>query len=149
MTKTNIKLAATCFCVGYIPWASGTFGSFLGLAVYLCIKDYIFLYSLVLIFSLIIGFLVCKEAEDIFGCKDSPKIVVDEFNGILITFFLVPFSAAAAVSGFLLFRLLDIFKPYPARALEKVGEGRGVMLDDIVCGIYANIILQIVFRFML
>ncbi len=144
--KTVIKIASTCFYLGYIPLASGTIGSLVGLLIYFTVEPFVWVYTLVIFLILILGFLVCKEAEHIFGCRDSPRIIIDEIAGMLISFYLVPVTTKVFFIGFLLFRLLDIFKPYPARQAEKLSLGRGVMLDDIVCGIYTNFTLQVFSR---
>lgn len=79
-----------------------------------------------------------------FGKKDDPKIVIDEIMGFFITMLWVPRTALFIVAGFILFRFFDILKPFPIRRLEKVRGGFGVVLDDVMAGIFANVILRLI-----
>ncbi len=134
---------------GYSPFAPGTAGSLLGLAiafpftlhggdiggpVYVILSAAIFL----------AGVLAAGEAEKIHGEKDSGKIVVDEVAGMLITLYLLPATWTYLIAGFFAFRFFDIVKPFPARRIDqRMHGGLGVMLDDVVAGIYANISLHL------
>jgi len=145
---------------GMIPFAPGTFGSLVGLAVFYALFAQLramphLLQSGLLAASVILsaaGIWAGARAERIFSRKDAGQIVIDEVAGQLISFSLVaPYLVAAAsrpslmmVIGFLLFRAFDIFKPYPIRRLEALGGGLGVMADDILAGIYAAILLSFV-----
>jgi len=144
-----VALLATGSCVGHIPVASGTFGTLV--AVPLC-----FLLSLLgpwhgLLFIVLfagIAVWVAGEAEKLFKQKDSRLIVIDEMAGFLVTLFLIPWSTETLVGGFLLFRLMDITKPFPIRRLETgLPGGWGVVGDDLLAGIYANLILRVIMRF--
>ncbi len=79
------------------------------------------------------------------GRKDDPRIVIDEMMGFLITMLWVPKTALFMIIGFFLFRFLDIVKPPPIRLIERAKGGFGVVLDDAVAGVYANIILHIIY----
>ena len=96
------------------------------------------------LFSLL-GFWLCgKTAKDL-GVHDHPGIVWDEIVGFLITMYLVPLNWAWILTGFLLFRVFDILKPWPIRLIDqKVEGGIGIMLDDVLAGIYAWTVLQII-----
>ena len=85
-------------------------------------------------------------AVNIYKSKDPGQIVIDEVCGYLFTMVLIPFSWGYVITGFLLFRILDILKPYPIRNIEKLRNGYGIVLDDVLAGIYANILMQIIIR---
>lgn len=141
MAKRIIKLIATCIYLGYSPVVPGTMVSLAGALVYLLVSGSIIAYTILLLLIMLLGFLVCGKAEEIFAKKDSRKIVIDDLCGMLITYFLIPYTTVNLIAGFFLFRIIDISKPYPIRRLERLSGSRGVMLDDILAGIYANILL--------
>lgn len=87
------------------------------------------------------------QAVNIYKSKDPSQIVIDEVCGYLFTMILIPFNWVNVIVGFFLFRILDILKPYPIRKIENLRDGYGIVLDDVLAGIYANIILQIFIRF--
>jgi phosphatidylglycerophosphatase A len=100
---------------------------------------------------LLLGFIalsiwVSGEAAVIFGRADPGQVVIDEVCGYLVTMFLIPPSLRNIILGFFLFRLFDIVKPPPERSLERLPGGFGIVADDVVAGIYANIILQVITR---
>ncbi|MDP3142994.1 MAG: phosphatidylglycerophosphatase A [Candidatus Omnitrophota bacterium] len=140
------KLFATFFYVGYFPVASGTAGSAIGLLLYVLLRNNVWLYSLVTILITGLGFLVSSRAERVFGRHDPGEIVIDEVAGILIALFLFPFKFPLAILAFFIFRGLDMVKPPPADRLEKLPGSLGIMLDDIVAGVYTFLVFQIVFR---
>ena len=137
------KLIASGFGLGYIPFASGTFGSLLGVLIYLIVGSSILLIPIG-VFLFFLGVYVSTKAEEIYKEKDSHKIVIDEITGFIFAMALLPFSPLNTVIGFILFRIFDVVKPYPAKQFQKINGGFGVMLDDVVAAIYANIVLQIV-----
>jgi phosphatidylglycerophosphatase A len=92
---------------------------------------------------ILVGIWAAGQAEIILGRKDSPSIVIDEIAGFLTAMFMVPSGWLFLLTGFLLFRVFDIFKPWPLRRLEGLHGGFGVMLDDVGAGVYTNIVLQI------
>ena len=151
---------ATGFFSGYIPWASGTFGSLVGVAIYLIPgfeRAEILLVAIAVVLPLgaITSWTVAKSvgnqltrsaaaAKAAFqpGADHLPDpsiVVIDEILGMWISLFMLPKTLTAVVCAFLLFRLFDIIKPPPARNLEAVPNGWGIMLDDAVAGIYANL----------
>jgi phosphatidylglycerophosphatase A len=135
---------ATGFGAGYVPAAPGTAGSLVGLVlVFLLHNRSTLLYAAVLLAVFALGVYTSGRFERATGEKDSGRIVVDEIAGMLVVFFLVPPGPAFWIGGFVLFRALDIWKPFPARWVERnIPGGWGVMLDDTVAGLYANLILQ-------
>lgn len=137
------KLIGSGFYTGYIKTASGTFGSLAGLAIYL-IPGFenptimIFFISLMIV----IGVPIAVKFENIYG-NDPSEYTNDEVIGMWITLLFVPKKIWWIVLGFLIWRFLDIVKPFPAKQLEKVKNGWGVLLDDIAAGIYSFILLQL------
>ena len=134
---------ATCAHVGYAPVAPGTFGSLLALGFYYLIRrqqsNAIELGAIAVI--VVIGLWSATEAEHHFGGIDPGPVVIDEVVGMLITLALHPVNFWGAVIGFFIFRVLDIVKPWPARRLELLPGGFGVVLDDVMAGIYGNLIV--------
>jgi phosphatidylglycerophosphatase A len=133
---------ATSMGVGYIPFAPGTFGSLAGLAVWWLLPPTLAvqLTSIVVIF--VVGAWSGSVAERHFASTDPAPVVIDEVLGMLVTLFLNPVGWIGAGLGFLLFRLSDIVKPYPANKLEELHGGVGVMADDLMAAIYANLALR-------
>jgi phosphatidylglycerophosphatase A len=145
--KFIIKTISTFFYVGYLPLIPGTFASLAGAYLFYLLKDNLILYSAFTLGLLIIGFFITGKAENIFAQKDSRYIVIDEVTGMFLALTLVPYSFRILILGFFLFRILDTLKPYPANRIEHLKGSLGVMGDDIVAGLYTNIILQVAFRF--
>ncbi len=147
--KILIRLISSVFFVGYSPYAPGTIGTLAGLGLYWALYRHCSLgfYFLILALLFITGILIGKKAEEVFGKKDCRKFVLDEVFGILIALMFIPFSIFYMISAFILFRIFDILKPFPAKSLEKLPYGWGVMLDDAAAGIYANLALWIIVFF--
>ncbi|MCP4649405.1 MAG: phosphatidylglycerophosphatase A [PVC group bacterium] len=137
-----IKLAASFFYVGYLPYMPGTWGSLCGVLIYLLIRQSFPTCLGISLFLTVIGFLVCGKAEIIFKEKDSGKIVIDEVSAMLLSYLFVPFSHMNLMLGFIFFRIFDITKPYPARNIQNLPGSAGVMLDDIIAAFYTNLCLQ-------
>lgn len=138
---------ATFFGIGKLPKAPGTWGSLaaLPLAYGLNWVGPLAIMVAVAVFA-ILGVLACEFYEQDFGGHDHPEIVIDEVVGILITMTWLPNTWQAYLVGFLAFRVLDIWKPFPIGYLDKkVPGGIGVMADDIAAGILANIGLQLLY----
>ncbi len=144
--RRRIKFITSFFYLGHSPFMPGTMGSLGGLVVYFLVKNNEILYAFTILFLFFLGVLFAGEAEKIYKRKDAGKIVIDEACGMLISLFFVPYSLFSVILGFLLFRILDILKPWPAKQMEKLTGSLGIMFDDIVAAIYANFILQMIFR---
>lgn len=142
------KTIVSVFYVGHARFAPGTFGSLAGLIIYYLVKDSVILYGFAIAFLFALGIMFAGEAEKIYGKKDARSIVIDETCGMLLALFLVPYDVKAVVLGFIIFRLLDILKPPPARKVEEMAGSLGVMMDDAVSALYTNIILQILVRYL-
>lgn len=135
---------------GYSPWAPGTAGSLVGILPALLLPQVGPWGGLGLIIAVtLVGVWVSAPAERHFARKDASPIVIDEIAGQMITLWLVPLSAGYVAAGFILFRIFDIIKPFPARHLQdRLPGGWGVMMDDVAAGIYANLCLQAAFWFL-
>lgn len=137
------------FGSGLAPKAPGTFGTLLAVPFYIALAHLpLWAYAGVLIVAFVLGVYLCgKTAEDL-GVHDHPGIVWDEFVGYWITMFAAPIGWVWIICGFLLFRLFDIWKPWPIRVLDKkMLTGLGIMVDDVVAGIYALVVLQLLVYF--
>jgi len=135
-------LFATVFGIGYMPLAPGTFGSAAGLLLWALLPSSALVQSGVIAVLFIVGSWSGSVAERHFGRSDPGQVVVDEVMGMLITLFMNPVGWAGAGLAFLLFRVADIVKPYPANRLERLHGGVGVMADDGMAAIYANLALR-------
>ena len=124
--------------------APGTFGSAAGLGVFLAVRSTgsvtVELATILVLFA--VGVWSGTEAEHHFGGVDPGPIVMDEVVGMLITLALLPVNAAGAIAGFLVFRVLDVIKPWPSAGFEKLPGGLGVMADDAMAALYGNIIMR-------
>jgi phosphatidylglycerophosphatase A len=135
-------LLATAFGVGYIPLAPGTFGSAVGLLLWAVLPASASAQAAAIVILFIAGSWSGSVAERHFGRTDPGQVVIDEVMGMLITLFLNPVGWAGAWFAFVLFRVADIVKPYPANRLERLHGGVGVMADDGMAAIYANLALR-------
>lgn len=141
--KTLSKYIATLGFAGYIPVAPGTFGSAAGFVLLLLLNpdDIILLFCTLFIF--IVGTYTAHQAEKLLG-KDSGHIVIDELCGYFVSVLFIPKSISYLLAAFFLFRLFDILKPPPVNLAERaVSGGVGVMLDDVLAGVYTNMCLQL------
>jgi phosphatidylglycerophosphatase A len=136
-------LIATAGYVGFVPVAPGTFGSVVGLAVYAAVSatNSWLVEALVLAVILVVGIWAADHVEREMG-KDPGAVVVDEVAGMLVTLAFLDVSVSGALVGFFIFRALDVIKPPPARRLEDLHGGPGIMLDDVMAGIYSNVALR-------
>ena len=146
-----ILLLATGFGVGYSPIAPGTLGTLLAIPIYLFLSRIPFpLYELTLVAFFFLSSWISENAQKYFGKQDDQRIVIDEVVGLLVTMLWVPKTILFVIFGFFLFRFFDILKPFPIRHLERKWEGGyGVVLDDVLAGVYSNVILQIISYFTL
>jgi len=147
--RKRVKFITSFFYLGHSPFMPGTVGSLGGLAVYFLVRNNEILYAFSILFLFFLGVLFAGEAEKIYKRKDSGQIVIDEACGMLISLFFVPYSIFAVILGFLLFRIADILKPWPARKMERLTGSLGIMFDDIVAALYTNFILQVIIRILI
>ncbi len=144
-----ILFLATGFYAGKVPAAPGTAGTLVGLVFcfFLSRLEPVFsFFCIALVIALSVW--ITDKAEKLLARKDPGEIVLDEIAGMMVTMAGLPFTAFSAVSGFILFRVIDILKPFPIRVLDqKVPGGAGIVADDIAAGVMGNIVLRIVFYF--
>lgn len=133
----------TCFGIGYtVSWGGGTIASLVGLFLYITIKSQAVFFVLTIII-LILGFSLSGRAEAIFKEKDSKKIVIDDLGGMMVSFLFIPKHPGFLLATFFLFRAIDCLKIYPINKIEKLPKGAGVVGDDLLAGVYTNILMQI------
>ncbi|MBI3314161.1 MAG: CDP-diacylglycerol--glycerol-3-phosphate 3-phosphatidyltransferase [Candidatus Omnitrophica bacterium] len=130
--------------VGMIPYMPGTWGSLLGLIVAVFVQFNLFLYVAVFALLILIGWWAVSKL-DLSADKDPFFVVMDEVCGIMVALFMIPTHFYSLLVGFVLFRLFDVFKPYPIRKLEALPGYWGILCDDLGAGVYTWIILQILF----
>ncbi len=145
-----ILFVATGAGSGYAPIAPGTAGSGVGLLLYWPLADLGGAAYLAVVGGIsALGIWAAQRAEGLFGQRDDGRITIDEVAGMLLSLAFLPRRLDVVVAGFLLFRLFDIVKPPPARAAESLPGGLGVMTDDLVAGLYANLVGQLLWRVVL
>lgn len=143
------KFIGSGFLSGYIPFAPGTFGSLVAFLIYL-IPGFENPTIMLIFISLttVAGYYISNKFEKEYG-KDPPQCTIDEFVGTWISLLFVPKILWLILIDFVLWRALDILKPFPARQLEKLNGGLGIMIDDIISGVYSLIIVHIFIFFVL
>ena len=172
-SKDYLALALSTFGVGYIPGAPGTYGSLVGLGIYLFLGKHLaeavehglqvgsgishivsFHFALVaIVFTAFIlaGIWASGRSTEMFGTDDPHEAVVDEVMGQIVTFLFIPFTTdwRLILAGFVLFRLFDIWKPYPIDDLQTLPKGLGICADDLVAGVYAGVCLSVIYAVIL
>lgn len=149
--KLIYKLLATSLGSGYSPFAPGTAGAIVGCIILWFLNKYqlvsttenIFYFIGLITIVTLIGVFVTNQLEEEWG-KDPSKVVIDETIGLWITMIFIPFTWLNLLLAFILFRFFDIAKPLGIRKMENIKGGWGVMLDDVLAGIYSNIALQLI-----
>ena len=154
-----LALAIATFRVGYLPIAPGTWGSVVGVVIYLGLRyvaldlghtTFLILELFLITLLTLCGIWAASQVERITGRKDPGKVVVDEVAGQLIALLPITLLPSAwqwtvwIIVSFILFRFFDIVKPYPARQMERLHGGLGIMFDDLVAGIYAAAVVLLV-----
>jgi phosphatidylglycerophosphatase A len=144
VTRVAVFVATVAYC-GYFPIAPGTVGSAAGLLVYAIVwwTQSPLVESGLIVALFAAGVWAGTIAERYFGGIDPGPIVIDEVVGMLITLAFIPIGWRSALAGFFLFRIFDIVKPYPAGRFERLHGGLGVMADDAMAAIYANVSLRL------
>jgi phosphatidylglycerophosphatase A len=136
--------------IGFFPFAPGTVGSAAGILVYVATRHLAppYFQLLLIVGLLAAGIVFTRPCEEDLRCTDPGPIVIDEVMGMLISVFLIPVGWGGLLLGFLLFRALDVGKPFPARQLERLHGGFGVMADDFMAAVYANLLLRGAYYFL-
>jgi phosphatidylglycerophosphatase A len=130
--------------IGFFPIAPGTVGSAAGVALYAAARylDVPYVELTLIAVLAVAGVALTRLCEEELACVDPGPIVIDEVMGMLITLAMIPVGWIGVVLGFVLFRALDVVKPFPARQLERLHGGLGVMADDAMAAVYANLLLR-------
>jgi len=145
--KGIAKLIATFFYSGLFPVAPGTAGTLAAIPLFYLISfTPIYLYLAITVLIILVSVWASGVAEEIFGKIDPGQVVADEVCGFLVTMILVPPTISNIFLGFLLFRLFDIAKPYPIRKFERLPGGWGIVMDDVMAGVYSCVTLHILGR---
>jgi len=145
MSDKNYCRIASMFGVGNSPVMQGTAACVVALPFFILIHNMV-LFAIITIAITAVAFIVSGPAEKSYGTKDPKFIVIDDFAGQLITYLFIPFSWKMVLIGFFLFRMFDMLKIFPANVAEKYPGAAGVVGDDVIAGVYANIVLQIAIR---
>lgn len=142
--KRFYLMCASVFGAGYFPVASGTFASALAVLPYFALRNHPAAYVCATLGLCALGVWTAGETEKILNEKDSHKIVIDEVAGYLIAAAFLPAHWIYCAGAFVLFRIFDVWKPFPARESQALPGGWGVMTDDVIAGVYANLVLRAV-----
>ncbi len=140
LLKDPRHLLSLGFGSGLAPKAPGTFGTLVAIPLYLLMAIYLsdLFYIITLIVAFLVGIYLCQQTTNALGVDDHPAIVWDEFVGYFITMLFVPLSVTTVVLGFVFFRIFDILKPWPISVIDsRIKGGLGVMLDDVLAGLFA------------
>ena len=143
-----IHFLAFGFGSGLAPVAPGTFGTVMAIPLYLLMQPLSLpIYLLVTAIVCVLGIWICGKSSELLGVHDHSGIVWDEFAGYFVTMIAAPSGWLWIIIGFVLFRLFDIWKPWPISVLDKkVHGGLGIMVDDILAGVFSLIVLQLIVR---
>lgn len=135
-------VVASVFGAGYSPVASGTVGSFVtAVAIWLLPLTPLRI-GVALVVVVLLGMWAGSRVERVLGRKDPGVIVIDEVAGMLLSVIMLPLSIPVLITAFLLFRLFDIWKPFPARESQALTGGMGVMVDDLIAGLYTLVLIM-------
>jgi phosphatidylglycerophosphatase A len=135
---------STGFYSGFSPVAPGTAGTIVAVPLYLVLSRLpVFSYGITVVAFLMMSLWFSRAGERVFVKKDSQRIVIDEMGGFLVTMGFLPPGPIYVLSGFFLFRLFDILKPFPIRRLEALRGGYGILADDLMAGVYSHLVLRI------
>ena len=146
-----MKVLATAFAtflgVGFFPVAPGSAATLAGIGLILLLHSSFISYITVMLLLLVVAIPVCSYMEKQLNCKDPGILVIDEVVGVMVALLGLPLTWPVAIVGFFLFRAFDMFKIDPINRLEALPGGWGIMLDDVMAGIYTNIILHLAMRY--
>lgn len=144
-SQTLARVIATVGGLGYAPVAPGTFGSLAAVLAFLCFPPYLppFWFTAALLALALIAVWAAQRLATAGNNSDPSEVIIDEVIGMAVTLAFLPLNAVTIWAGFALFRLFDIVKPYPVRQVEKLHGGWGIVLDDALAGVYANLVLRV------
>lgn len=143
--RNPIHFIAFGFGSGTLPKMPGTWGTLIAIPIYLLMMHLpLWAYALLTLIFILISFVICDIAAKDIGVHDHPGIVLDEIVGYLLTMIMVPIGWFWVIAGFVLFRIFDVWKPFPIRWVDrKVGGGVGIVVDDLLAAVYAWVVLQL------
>ncbi|MCX5669208.1 MAG: phosphatidylglycerophosphatase A [Candidatus Omnitrophica bacterium] len=142
-----VKATSTVFFIGYLPLVPGTFGSIFGVGLFYLLKGATSVTYFLFIFGIIaLGLIASGRTERLLNKKDPSCIVIDEVAGMLLALSFMPYDFKIILLSFLIFRILDTLKPFPAGRLQHWRGSVGVLADDLIAGIYTNIVLQVILK---
>tara|TARA_B100000745_G_C20071215_1_gene365654 strand:- start:248 stop:757 length:510 start_codon:yes stop_codon:yes gene_type:complete len=165
MSEKLVRMLSTFFYVGESPFAPGSMASVVGALIAIILSPWPLLYIAVFAIITFYGFKVSGRMEEICGEKDPSKVVIDEVSGVMIAFFCLPLQWPVIITAFFLFRAFDMFKLYPVnrfenpdfvaglmnkmslRNVEQHKHTAGIMMDDIIAGVYTFVVMQFAIRF--
>ena len=144
MLRKTAYIFGTVLGAGYVPWAPGTAGSFCALLVFYLIPlaDVYWMVLTAILFGA--GLWSSAWIEKDLGIKDPPQVVIDEWVGQWAALLFLPRSGLILLLGFLIFRIMDILKPFPARNSQVLKGGWGIMIDDVIAAVYTNITIRLI-----
>ena len=142
-----IKASSTVFFIGYLPLIPGTFGSIFGVGLFYLLKGVTgATYFLFILGIIVLGLITAGRTEKLLNKKDPGCIVIDEVAGMLIALSFMPYDFRIIFLGFLIFRILDTLKPFPAGRLQYLRGSVGILADDLIAGFYTQIILLLILK---
>ena len=141
-----VLILATGGYIGHLPIAPGTFGSLPGLLICFGMSKIGLGYAILFTFVLTgVAIVIAQQAKELIGGRDPSSIVIDETAGMVVTLLGIPVTPLSLVLGFLVFRAFDILKPFPIHFLDqRVPGGAGIVLDDVMAGLYGNLLVRVV-----
>ena len=150
--KTLCLILASVFGIGFIPYAPGTAGSLLASILFVILyrppygeeNEWQLALLGIAIILLILGTIVSWKTARTLGKKDPKQVVIDEVLGVTVAYLFLPKTYLVVISGFIIFRLLDIIKPFPAYQAQRLPGGLGIMMDDLIAGIYTNLLIRFI-----
>lgn len=146
MSDTLVKIVSTFFYIGYLPFMPGTFASIFALAVFYFIRGNAFINLALALAVISLGFLSSGKAEKIFKSKDPSCVVIDEAAGMFLALLFLPPKLSIMILALVLFRILDILKPYPIKKIQNLRGSSGIMGDDLLAGLCVNLVLQLALK---
>ena len=145
LKKFVANIIATFFYVGLIPVGPGTFGTLAAIPLFYALTfTPLYLYLAITVLIIFISVWASTVAEEIYGKHDPQQVVIDEVCGYLVTMILVPATPSNIFLGFLLFRLFDIFKPWPIKIFDAIDAGWAIVIDDLLAAAYAILSLILI-----
>lgn len=145
----NALILSSWFGTGLFPKVPGTAGTLAAIPMALVMNHLgPFFGAIFLVIFILAAVWSSGITERLMGQDDPKEVVIDEVAGFLLTIYLLPLSWLSIALGFIMFRFFDILKPFPIRRLERIGGGTGIVIDDLVAGVYASLSINILFLFL-